>query len=171
MPWFNSPAFPQFKGISGKKPFWISTRDTIDRASTSAAVVVCGRIPGQDLSPATFWVMLGEPLFTIAVPMWVEAGAAAAPFSQGESAAMYLAAKRLKKIARPYPEIDRREYMDITRLDNREKTGFLPRLLDCEREIFDLTEEFLKLPRPAEELAAFQEQMAEKALAVLQGIN
>ena len=167
----QQPAFPQFKGISGKKPFWISSRDTIDRASTSAAVVVCGRIPGQDLSPATFWVMLGEPLFTIAVPMWVEAGAAPAPLSQGETAAMYLAAKRLKKIARPYPEIDRREYMDISRLDNRERTGFLPRLLDCENEIFDLTEEFLKLPRPAKELAAFQERMAEKALAVLRSSN
>ena len=79
------PAFPQFKDISGKKPFWIATRDTIDRESTAAAVVVCGRIAGQKNSPATLWVMLGEPLFTIAVPLWVEAGASAAPLAQGET--------------------------------------------------------------------------------------
>ena len=169
MPWSNSPPTPQFKAISGKKPFWIATRDTIDRESTSAAVVVCGRIPGQENSPATLWVMLGEPLFTIAVPMWVEAGASAAPLYQGEKAALYLESKRLKKMARPYPEIDRCEYLDVTRLDNREGTGFLPRLLETEKEIFDLTEEFLKLPRTPAELAAFQKRMAEKALAALQG--
>jgi hypothetical protein len=167
----QQPAFPQFKNISGKKPFWIATRDTIDRESTSAAVVVCGRMPGRTNSPATLWVMLGEPLFTIAVPMWVEAGAAATPLYQGEKAAMYLESKRLKKKARPYPESDRGQYLDITRLDNREGTGFLPRLMDCEREIFDRTEEFLKQTRTPAELAAFQNQMAEKALAVLQGIN
>ena len=167
----QQPAFPQFKDISGKKPFWIATRDTIDRESTSAAVVVCGRIPGRENPPATLWVMLGEPLFTIAVPMWVEAGAAAAPLAQGEKAALYLESKRLKKLARPYPESDRCEYLDSTHLDNRERTGFLPHLLETEKEIFDLTGEFLKLPRTTAELAAFQNRMAEKALATLQGIS
>ncbi len=166
----QQPDFPQFKNISGVKPFWIATRDTIDRESTSAAVVVCGRVPGQDHSPATLWVMLGEPMFTIAVPMWVEAGASPAPLAQGEKAALYLESKRLKKMARPYPEADRCEYLDITRLDNREGKGFLPRLLETEKEIFDLTEEFLKRPRTPAELAAFQNRMAEKALATLQGI-
>jgi len=167
----QQPAFPQFKNISGKKSFWIATRDTIDRYSTSAAVVVCGRIPGQKNSPATIWVMLGEPLFTIAVPMWVEAGASAAPLAQGEKAALYLESKRLKKIARPYPETDRCEYLDITRLDNREGTGFLPHLLETEKEIFNLTEEFLKLPHTPAELAAFQEKMATKALAALRAVH
>ena len=74
-------------------------------------------------------------------------------------------------MARPYPEIDRCEYLEATRLDNREGTGFLPRLLETEKEIFDLTEEFLKLPRTAAELAVFQNRMAEKALAALQGIS
>jgi hypothetical protein len=165
----QQPAPPQFKGISGKKPFWIATRDTINRTSTSAAVVVCGRMPGQKDSRATLWVMLGEPLFSIAVPMWVEAGAAAAPLAQGEEAPLYLAARRLKKMARPYPESDRREYLDSTRLDNREGTGFLPRLSECEREIFDLTEEFVKQARTPAELAAFQNQMAEKALRFCKG--
>jgi hypothetical protein len=167
----QQPAFQQYKDISGKKPFWIATRDTIDRESTSAAVVVCGRAPGRKNSQATLWVMLGEPLFTIAVPMWVEAGAAPSPLAQGEKAAIYLESKRLKQMARPFPESDRRAYLDITRLDNLEGTGFLPRLLQTEKEIFDLTEEFLKMQHPAEELAAFQNQMAEKALAVLRGIN
>jgi hypothetical protein len=167
----QQPDFPQFKNISGEKPYWIATRDTIDRESTSAAVVVCGRIPGRENSLATLWVMLGEPLFTIAVPMWVEAGASAAPLCQGEKAAIYTESKRLKKMARPFPEADRNQYLDITRLDNREGTGFLPHLLETENEIFNLTDEFLKLPRTPAELAAFQNRMAEKALAVLRAVH
>ncbi|MCX6558107.1 MAG: hypothetical protein NTW95_11890 [Candidatus Aminicenantes bacterium] len=167
----RQPAWPQFKAISAKQPFWIATRDTIDRDSTSAAIIVCGRMPGRENSLATLWVMLGEPLFSIAVPMWVEAGASTAPLQQGEKAAIYLEAKRLQKKARPYPETDRRAYLDVTRLDNRQGTGFLPRLLETEREIFALTDEFLKMPRSGAELAAFQNRMAEKALAGLQGIK
>jgi hypothetical protein len=167
----RQPAWPQFKAVSAAQPFWIATRDTINRESTSAAIVVCGRVPGRENSLATLWVMLGEPLFTIAVPMWVEAGASAAPLQQGEKAAIYLEAKRLQKKARPYPETDRRAYLDATRLDNRQGTGFLPRLLETEREIFALTDEFLKMARSGAELAAFQDRMAEKALAALQAIN
>jgi hypothetical protein len=165
------PAWPQFKDFSGEKPVWIATRDTIDRASTSAAVVVCGRVPGDDRVPATLWVTLGEPLFSIAVPMWVEAASAPAPLCVGEKALIGLEAKRLRTLARPYPEVDRRDYLDISRLDNRRRSGFLPRLLRAEQEILDQTEEFLKRPRPAAELAAFQERMAEKALTVLRGIQ
>jgi len=167
----RQPTWPQFKNISGKGSFWIATRDTIDRDSTSAAIVVCGRMPGRENSLATFWVMLGEPMFTIAVPMWVEAGTSVPPLQQGEKAAIYLEANRLQKKARPFPETDRRAYLDVTRLDNREGTGFLPRLLEAERDIFALTDEFLKMPRSGAELATFQNRMAEKALAALQEID
>jgi len=161
------PAYPQFKAISGKTPFWVSSRDTIDRDITSAAVVVCGRQPGREGSLATFWVQLGEPLFTIAVPLWVEAAATPLALHQGEKAALLMEAERLKKLARPYAESDRGTYLDVTRLDNREGNGFLPHLLRTEKEIFALTEEFLKAPRQPAELAAFQERMTEKALAAL----
>ncbi|TFG80056.1 MAG: hypothetical protein E4H23_03880 [Chrysiogenales bacterium] len=167
----QQPVYSQFKAFSAKKPFWIATRDTIDRESTSAAVVVCGRKPDQKNSLATLWVMLGEPLFTIAIPMWVEAGASAIPLAQGDKAALYLESKRLKKTARPHPESDRREYLEATRLDNLEGTGFLPGLLETEKKIFASTEEFLKFPHTPAELAAFQEQMAEKALAALRAVH
>jgi hypothetical protein len=115
--------------------------------------------------------MLGEPLFTIAVPLWVEAGAAPVALQQGEKAPMLAEADRLKKLGRPYPESDRAAYLDVTRLDNREGTGFLPQLLQAEKEIFSLTEEFLRAPRQPAELAAFQERMAEKALAALRAAH
>jgi len=167
----KQPAYPEFRSISGQKPVWIATRDTIDREATSAAVVVSGRKPGAEHSLATFWVQLGEPLFTVAVPLWVEAGAVPAPLQKGEKAPICLEAGRLKKLARPYPETDRREYLNASILDNREATGFLPGLLKAEQEIFHLTEEFLKTRRSPDELAAFQERMAAKALSALEAAH
>jgi hypothetical protein len=167
----RQPAFSQFREFSGKTPCWLASRDTIDRESTSAAVVVCGRKPGAADSLATFWVQLGEPLFTIAVPLWVESGSVPALLSEGRTAPLLLEAQRLKKLGRPYPEGDRREYLEITRLDNREKTGFLPALLKAEGEIFAMTAEFLKTPHPAAELAAFQEKMAGKAWEALRAAH
>ena len=165
------PSFTQFRDFSAKKPGWLASRDTIDRDSTSAAVVVQGRKPGDGPSLATLWVQLGEPLFTIAVPLWVEAGAVPEALRAGAKAPLLAESQRLKKLARPYAEVDRCEYLEFTRLDNREGGGFLPGLLRVEDEILALTAEFLRTSHPAAELAAFQERMAAKALAALQAAH
>jgi hypothetical protein len=47
----------------------------------------------------------------------------------------------------------------------------LPALLGVEREILDRTEAFLAEPRSAAELASFQEEMAELALAALRAVR
>ncbi|MBN2344993.1 MAG: hypothetical protein JXO51_01295 [Candidatus Aminicenantes bacterium] len=167
----RQPAYPQFKFHPGGQPLWICCRDTIDRYSTSAAVVVHGRQPGHDGSLATFWVMLGEPLFTIALPLWVEAGPTPDPLCQGGMAALLAESQGLKKIARPHGEGDRREYLDAARLDNREGSGFLPGLLRAEEEIFSLTEDFLLQGHSPSELAVFQNRMAERALAALRAAH
>lgn len=167
----RQPSFQQFRDHSVRHPLWICARDTIDRSSTSAAVVVNGRPPGEAGTPATLWVQLGEPLCSVAVPLWVEAGEVPAALREGTTAPLLLESQRLKKLARPYAEGDRREYLEATRLDNREGTGFLPGLLAAEREILALTEAFLAMPHAPAELASFQEQMAQKALAALQAAH
>jgi hypothetical protein len=78
---------------------------------------------------------------------------------------------RLKKIARPNPESDREEHLNARRLDDRDGTGFLPRLLTGEDEIFERTAAFVSVPRTPGELAAFQDEMAAKALEALRSIR
>ncbi len=167
----GQPSFPEFRGQTAKKPLWLCTRDTIDRESTSAAVAVAGRRPDGGGAPATLWVQLGEPLCSVAVPLWVEAGTVPAALREGDTAPLLREALRLKKLARPYAESDRREYLLASRLDNRERTGFLPGLLAAEREIFARTEAFLRTAPSAAAMAAFQEEMALKALAALQAAH
>lgn len=165
------PTIADFAGLPGDRDRWVFTRDSIDKSYTSAAVVIVGRRPGDPRSRATMWVLPGEPVTAVAVPLWVEAGRSPEPLWEGDEAPLWVESMRLKKIARPYPESDREEYLNARRLDNRDGTGFLPRLFAAEDEIFDRTAAYLKAERKPEELAAFQDEMAAKALGALRSIR
>jgi hypothetical protein len=84
---------------------------------------------------------------------------------------MWRESLRIKRLLRPSTEGHKGDYLDLTRLDNADGTGYLPALLAAESEILDRTEAFLAEQRGATELAAFQEQMAGLALATLRGIR
>ena len=162
---------PDLKDLAAQPaspPRWISSRDCIDRPDTSATVVIVGR---RASVPATLWVIPGEPLTAIAVPVWVEAGASPAALWRGEEAALWQESLRIKRLLRPAIEGHKGDYLDLTRLDNADGTGWLPTLLGTEREILDRTAAFLAEPRSAAELAAFQEETASLALATLRGIR
>jgi hypothetical protein len=165
------PAPADFAALPGDQDRWVFTRDSIDKSYTAAAVVIVGRRPGDPRSRATMWVLPGEPITAVALPLWVEAGRSPEPFWKGDEAPLWVESLRIKKIARPYPESDREEYLNARRLDNRDGTGFLPRLLAAEEEIFGRTATFLTTPRTPEELAAFQEEMAAKALEAMRSIR
>jgi len=165
------PAPAEFAALPGDRDRWVLTRDSIDKSYTSAAVVIVGRRPGDPRSRATMWVLPGEPITAVALPLWVEAGRSPEPLWKGEAAPLWVETLRVKKIARPYPESDREEYLNARRLDNRDGTGFLPRLLEVEDQIFDRTAKLLTSPRTPEELAAFQDEMAAKALEALRSIR
>ncbi|UCH93313.1 MAG: hypothetical protein JSV88_23960, partial [Candidatus Aminicenantes bacterium] len=167
----DQPTLGDLKTLSREKPVWVLSRDTINRTSTSAAVVICGKKPGNKDSAATFWVLLGEPVTSISVPVWVEAKETPLPLHEGETAPICKEAFRIKKIIRPYSERDKKNYMQVTLLDNKEKTGFLPLILKTEKKIFQETAQFLKSTHPAEEFAAFQDKMAQKALETLKSIK
>ncbi len=117
------------------------------------------------------WVVLGEPVCSVAVPLWVAAGAPPSALWEGDHAALSLESQRLKDLLRPLKARERREYADLTRLDNAGGTGWLPKLLAAETETLDQVPALLaKNPSPAE-LAAFQKAAADRALAVLKEIR
>jgi hypothetical protein len=116
-------------------------------------------------------VLPGEPITAVALPLWVEAGRSPEPFWKGDEAPLWVETLRVKKIARPFPDAEREEYLDARRLDNRDGTGFLPRLLSAEDEVLARTAAFLKAPRSPAELAAFQEEMAASGLEALRSVQ
>lgn len=170
-PLLEHPTLKELEKISVNEPVWVYSRDCINRPHSAAVIVINGKKPGDKDSIATLWVLLGEPVTSIAVPVWVEAKESPLPLCEGEAAPICGEAFRIKKIVRPYSERDKKNYMEVTRLVNREKKGFLPLLLQTEREIFEETARFLKSGHAAKELAVFQSKMAQKALQTLKKVK
>lgn len=178
-PLLRHPTLKELEKIAGNPPLWVYSRDCINRSSTAAAIIICGKKPGDKESLATFWVLLGEPITSIAVPIWVEAKETPLPLrggdNRGDKAPICAEAMRIKHIIRPFVEDAKDNYLQVTRLVNMEKTGFLPLLMKTETEIFYETAEFLQgglehRPTP-EQLAKFQDKMAQKALDALKQVN
>lgn len=167
----KNPSLTNLKNLPADKDFWIYSRDCINSPITSAAVVISGKNPSGQNSLATMWVIPGEPLCAIAIPLWVEAGSPPEALWKGEEAPMWKESLRIKDIIRPYKEGNKEDYLNLTRLDNADGTGFLPEILKTEEEIIKMTSEFLKKEHSPEKLAAFQAKMAQKALATLRSIQ
>jgi hypothetical protein len=161
------PERAAWKTLPADTPYWVHTNYSINRPSTSAAVVIQGVKAGDDPRKAIMWVILGEPVTSIAVPLWVAAGVPPDALWQGNEAPLTTEAFRLKDKLRWLKTRERREYLDLTKLDNAAGTGWLPALLAAERDIFAKTTEFLQKPASPAEMAAYQKAAAERVLATL----
>jgi hypothetical protein len=164
------PDRAEWKKLPADQPTWIHANYTIDRGATACAMVIHGVKPGEDPRNATLWVILGEPVCSIAIPLWVAGGETPAELRAGGQAPIYQEALRLQERLRPLKGRDRREYLDLRRLDNRAGTGWLPGSLDLEREIIEETARLLRQGATTAQLAAFQQAAAARVLAALRRI-
>lgn len=170
-PLVNHPTLKDLENQPMNEPLWVHNRNCINRPSTSGVVIINGRKKDEKNSVATLWALLGEPVTSIAVPVWVESKTTPLALHDGEEAPICAEALRIKKIIHPFTEGSKKNYMNVTKLVNKEGKGFLPLLKKTEREIFEATTQFLKKKHTQEEYAAFQTKMAEKALTVLKKIK
>ncbi len=164
------PERSEWKNLPAHGPYWIHTNHTIDRAITASTVVIHGVKAGEDPLRTTMWVILGEPLCSVAVPLWVAAGEPPEEVRVGDHVAISKEAARLKNQVRPWKSEEKRQYLDLAKLDNQAGTGWLPRVLEAEREILEATADLLTGAPTASELKSFQQRMAARALSVLQEI-
>jgi hypothetical protein len=165
------PERAEWKNLPPEPPYWVHANYTINRASTASAIVVEGVKPGDDPKGAVMWVILGEPVTSIAIPLWVAAGQPPEPLWQGKDAPLAQEALRIKDLLRPLRSRERKEFVDLTRLDNSAGTGWFPRLLATESDIFKQAADLVrKDPSPAD-LAEFEKATAARVLSVLHGIQ
>jgi hypothetical protein len=166
----GTPAYPAFKALP-PGDHWLHTRHTINRWDTACAVVLVGKDPAHPASRPMMWILPGEPLVALALPLWVEAGRAPEAFWCGSEAPLWRETLRIKALVRPFlgtPE--KQEYLNTRRLDGP-KGGFLPALLAEEERTFREVEAFQENPRTPEELAAFQDAAAKRALGLLKSLR
>ena len=135
---------------------WVTFRDYIPRKSSTSAIVVQGVQPDEDPRLCTAWTVLGFPLTSIAVPIWVGAGPALPQILQSqrseakdkvaeESAPAPLCDLSLRLKARCFP-IRRGNgayYLDLPQLINRDNTGLLQRIDPIETRVLDKAESLM----------------------------
>jgi len=155
-------------------------RETIHRQTTVAAMVFCGVARGEHPRTTTMWAMLGQPLFSIAVPVWPAAGGVAEEVQGTPRSALCDAALALE--AGFYVEADAAEapeHDDVPGSLRWLRTADLPRVTDALRPVENriLVATLARMdgwrtqgaqPSPAE-MRAFHQAQVDRALAALRG--
>jgi hypothetical protein len=145
-------------------PLFVHTNHTINRNST-VSVLVFEAAPRPDLAHlATMWVILGQPVAGVAVPVWPAAGRVPSVTAGAETAPLNDLARALAAYLYPDGRGQMPQYLDVTRLRTYGGEGVLPKILRIENELLKRTAAKLaewekSKPLPSE-MAEFQETAA-----------
>jgi hypothetical protein len=170
-PYVPGPDPAKWAKLPADKAAYLYTQQTIDRGSTASAIVIHGVAAGGAAGEATMWVILGEPVCGIAVPLWVEAGEAPPELGGTGPAPINEESMRLKCLLRPFNDPERVEYADLSKLANRSGSGWLDILVRRENDILERTKQFLATNPDAAEKARFERRIAAEVLETLKGIR
>ena len=152
------------QAFDSSSPLYINTNDTINRNSTVSVALFHGAPSAEKAYLATMWVILGQPVCSVAVPLW--ACAESAPEICSGSATSVLNDFSRKLVSFLYP--DQRghmyQYLNVSRLLDYGGEGVLKNLFKIENHVFLKTTEKLRAwekQRPSPyELRDFQEKIA-----------
>ena len=148
-------------------PLYVHTNDTINRNTSVSALVFEGAPSPDQAYLGTMWVLLGQPVAGVAVPVWPSAGRVPS-VSTGPTTAP------LNDIARAvaaylYPDTRGRmyQYLNVTRLRTFGGEGVLAKLYRIEDRVMERTAAMWtdwvgQRPKPAE-MADFEERVATEA--------
>lgn len=144
---------------------WIPTSSSINRYRTVACVVIEGSRAGEDPRSSVMWVILGEPLFGVAVPLWVSAGEVPEPLRGPSKSELNARIQALEDKAYPVP--GRPDLLDSRWLEDPETQAWLLRVEEFERRWFEradsLREAIASGRMAAETLQKLQSEAAEEA--------
>lgn len=113
--------------------------DFIPRYSTASVIMVIGVKANEDAANTMMWTLLGFPLVTVAVPVWITAGRklpAVLSMRDDYHAPLCDASMKLKNKCFPIERGSGYKYINLAAIINAEKTGILQVLEPVENEIF-----------------------------------
>lgn len=155
------------------RPLYINTNDTINRNSTASAVVFEGAPSADRPDLATMWVILGQPVSAVAIPVWPYAEKVPRVASAPGQETSALNAFSRKLVAYLYPDKRGRmpQYLNVNRLRTYGGEGVLAKLLRIENQVLERTRLQLKSWENKKEapgrVAEFQESLADFVLQSL----
>lgn len=125
---------------------YVYFRDYIPRYSTSAAIVVQGIKPGETSSLTTMWAILGFPLSSVVVPVWLLDDGTMPNILQADetgNAPLCNLALKLKDYVFPDQNDASENYLDLAVLMNNENTGVRQKLIPVEEQVLKRANSYL----------------------------
>ena len=116
----------------------VNFTDFVPRYSTAASMIVQGVRKGEDPSATTVWTVLGSPLTTPVIPVWVKYAdqIPAMMFASGSvPAALNEHALELKGRCFPLKTPEGRNYLDLAKILNQQGTGTVQRVHAAHRRV------------------------------------
>jgi hypothetical protein len=161
-------------GRTPASPACAYTRDSINRYETSAVALFAGVKPGEDPALATAWIVLGQPVTGVAVPLWAAAGEVPSEVAAGKDPAPLNAAfDKIRDFLYPERYGDLKWYINVDRLADP-KNGIREALLAQEADNFARASAALakwrtRQPAPAD-LVALQKELARSTLEAMKAL-
>lgn len=157
-PLSNPQAFDQ------SSPLYINTNDTINRNSTVSVALFHGAPSEEKSYLATMWVILGQPVCCVAVPLWAHAEGVPQVCDGAETSVLNVFSQALASYLYPDQRGHMSQYLNVSRLIHYGDEGVLKKLRRIENQVFAQTEKKLKewegqIPSK-KEIATFQEKIA-----------
>ena len=113
--------------------------DYIPRVITSSAILIVGAKDNEHVKDAMAWTILGFPLCSVAIPVWISGGAVLPKVvTMDEKLQSPICTAALKFKAECFPiTYDRgNNYINLSVVINRQKNGYMQLLQPIEKEIF-----------------------------------
>ncbi len=114
--------------------------DYIPRVSTASAILIIGASDSKTVKEAMMWAILGFPLTSVAIPVWISAGEqlpAAVTMDAEFRSPICKAALKFKEECFPITYDRGYNYINLSPVINRENTGYIQLLQPVESTIID----------------------------------
>ena len=155
-------------------PAWAYVRDSINRYETSSAALFASVKPGENPALATAWIVLGQPVTGVAVPLWAATGEVPAEVTAGKDPAPLNAAfDKIRDFLYPNRYGDLKSYINVQRLAEP-KDGI--RVALAAREAANFAEAGAALEKwrtslpAAPDMAALQEELVRSTLETMKAL-
>jgi hypothetical protein len=152
-------------------PLYVHTNDTINRNTSVSALVFEGAPSRDQAHLGTMWVLLGQPVAGVAVPVWPAAGGVPAATAGPKTAPLNDVSRAIAAYLYPDQRGRMYQYLNVTRLRTFGGEGVLAKVLRVEDRAMERTAakwaEWAAAKPSAAGMAEFQELVAGDVLEAL----
>ncbi len=152
-------------------PLYINTNDTINRNSTVSVALFQGAPSPKKPYLATMWIILGQPVCSVALPIWAHGGVVPEVLGGDETAPLNDLSRALVSYLYPDQRGHMNQYLNVNRFLNYKGEGFLKKLITIENHVIEQTEKkwskWEKKQPTEEEVNDFTKEIADWAYQTL----